>query len=596
MSVLSLPARSRHAAVLATLVVAGCLGQLAPSNAAAAAPRSTPAAVSAAAVRSTHADHALVFSAHALRRCQRVHPRHCSPQRRALQRTGAQLARSERSLARLSRSASIGATAQIAATAAAPTLTASGQSLTWTQTSNASSYVFVRKVPGLADQYSVVRGTSTTPAAVPGKTVRFSVRTNLSSSAWASEASISYAAVPPPVDTTTAPSVTVSDQTLSWKAIGNVSSYILDTKVPGQTDAYSAVNGTSVTPPAVAGATVSYSLRTDVDGSSWSTPVSVAYTASPPPPAPTPTSFQMGVVAGSALSWELPFVQQLGAHSARMEFSIGTSASSMASTIDAYAKAGIRPLLLAGFGGGTPTAAQSQNLASWAAAYGPGGTFWAGKSYPSNTAVTDIEFGNETSYSYQFSDNSSSTYAARAQTYALRAKDAAVAITAANPKVGLLVQGDNAQQQTAWVQNMFKAVPNLGNLADGWTIHPYGPNWATRIDSTVNSTKAAGSPNLPIWVTEYGLSTDNGRCLSDNYGWDKCMTYNEAATTLHGVLTGMQSRYGSRLGGFYLYAAHDLYGSGTQSGRESYFGALQLNKSSKGTFTSEVKNDLATSS
>jgi hypothetical protein len=593
---LPLPARSRHAAVLATLVVAGCLGQIAPSDAAAAAPRSTPAAVSAAAVRSTHADHALVVSAHALKRCQRVHPHHCSPQRRVLQRTGTQLARSERSLARLSRSASIGATAQVAATATVPTLTASGQSLTWTQTSNASSYVFVRKVPGLADQYSVVRGTSTTPAAVPGKTVRFGVRTNLSNSAWASEASISYAAAAPPVDTTTAPSVTASGQTLSWKAIGGVSSYVLAAKAPGQVDRYSVVNGTSVTPPAVAGATVSYSLRTDVDGSSWSTPVSVAYTASAPPPAPAPTSFQMGLVAGSAISWELPFVQQLGAHTARMEFSIGTSASSMASTIDAYAKAGIRPLLLAGFGGGTPTASQSQNLANWAAAYGPGGTFWAGKSYPANTAVTDIEFGNETSYSYQFSDNSSNTYAARAQTYALRAKDAAVAIAAANPKVGLLVQGDNAQQQSAWVQNMFKAVPNLGNLADGWTIHPYGPNWATRIDSTVNSTKAAGSPNLPIWVTEYGISTDNGRCLSDNYGWDKCMTYGEAASTLHTVLTGMQARYGDRLGAFYLYAAHDLYGSGTQSGRESYFGALQLNKTSKGTFTSEVKTELAASS
>jgi hypothetical protein len=422
------------------------------------------------------------------------------------------------------------------------------------------------------------------------------VRANVSGSSWAAEVSISYPAPPPPVDTKTAPTVTVTDQTLSWKAIGSVNTYVLATKFPGQADQYSVVNGTSVTPPAVPGATVSYSLRTDVDGSAWSVPTTISYPAPPPPPpppAPAPASFSMGVVAGSAISWELPFVQQLGAHTARMEFSIGTSASSMASVIDAYAKAGIRPLLLAGFYGRTPTTAEAQNLASWADAYGPGGTFWQGKSYPANTAVTDIEFGNETSYSYQFSDNSSSTYAARAQTYALRAKEAATAIAAANPQVGLLVQGDNAQQGTSWVSNMLKAVPDLGDLADGWTIHPYGPNWASRIDSTISSAKAAGSPDKPIWVTEYGLSSDNGRCLSDNYGWDKCMTYDEAASTLHTVLTGMQDRYGDRLGALYLYAAHDLYATGTQSGREAYFGALRLDKTPKGAFTTEVKNDLA---
>ncbi len=590
MSILSPPARPRHGAVIAALVAVGCLGQLAPAAAAASAPQSTPAAVSAAALHATHADHALVVSAHALKRCQR----HCSPQRRALQRAGTQLARSERRLAQLGRSASGGVTAHAAATVAAPRLSASGQSLTWTQVSSESSYVFVRKVPGLADQYSIVRGTSTTPAAVPGQTVRFGVRTNVSGSTWAPEASIAYPTEPPPVDTQAAPSVTVSNQTLSWRAIGSISTYILDTKTPGQADTYSVVDGTTVTPPAAPGTTVSYSVRTDVDGSAWSVPSSIAYPASPPTPAPA--SFQMGVVAGSAITWELPFVQQLGAHTARMEFSIGSSASSLASTIDVYAKAGIRPLLMAGFGGGLPTAAQAQNLGSWAKAYGPGGTFWQGKSYPANTAVTEIEFGNETSYTYQFSDNSSGTYAARAQTYAQRAKDAAVAIEAANPKAGLLVQGDNAQQGTSWMTNMLKAVPSLGQLADGWTIHPYGPNWASRMDSTINSAKAAGAPDKPLWVTEYGLASDNGRCLSDNYGWDKCMTYGAAASALHTVLTGMRDRYGNRLGAFYLYAAHDLYESGTRSGRESYFGALQRNQASKGAFTTEVKSDLAASS
>ncbi len=404
----------------------------------------------------------------------------------------------------------------------------------------------------------------------------------------------------------TAPALTVSGTTLSWATAASVSSYVFVRKVPGQADQYSIVSGTSIAPPAVPGQTVNYSVRTNVGGSSWAPEVSIAYPASStptpptsptPPPSSTPQpvdgTFQMGVVAGSALSYELPFVEKLGAHTARMEFSADTSASSMASTIDAYAKAGIRPMLLATFPAGMPTSAEAQNVGTWAAAYGPGGSFWQGKSYPANTAVTDIEFGNETSYSYQFSDNSLATYSSRAQTYALRAADAANAIRAANPKVGLLAQGDDAVNGTAWVTSMLEAVPNLADLVAGWTIHPYGPSWATRIDSTIDAAKAAGARDLPIWVTEWGLSTDNGRCLDDNYGYDTCMTYASAASTLHSALAGMESRYGSRLGAFFLYQAHDQYASGTQTGREAYFGALQSNGAAKGAYTTEAMADLA---
>jgi Glycosyl hydrolase catalytic core len=494
---------------------------------------------------------------------------------------------------------------------AAPTMSASSTTVSWTPTSGVSSYVFVRKVPGQAAQYSIVNGTSVTPPTVPGQTVSYGVRTNVGGSAWASEVSISYlqsSPTPPTVDPTTAPTMSVSGSTVKWTAIPSASSYVFVRKVPGQAAQYSIVSSTSVTPPAVPGQTVSYGVRANVSASAWASEVSISYPGTtqqtPPPtttptPTPTPTpqpingSFQMGIVGGSSLSYELSFLKSLGAHTARIEYGIGTSASSMASVIDAYAKAGIRPLLLAGFNNRLPTTAEAQNLGSWAAAYGPGGTFWQGKSYPANTAVTDIEFGNETAYSYQFSDNSVSTYASRAQTYALRARDAANAIRSANAKVGLLAQGDNAVNGTTWMTNLLKAAPTLDDLVAGWTIHPYGPNWATRIDSTINSAKAAGARDLPIWVTEWGLSTDNGRCLSDNYGFSKCMSYSSAASTLNSVLSGMQSRYGSRLGGFFLYQAHDQYPSGSQTGREAYFGALQSNGSAKGAYTTEVKGDLA---
>jgi hypothetical protein len=587
-----------------------------------ASPKAKAAKAHAAVKRLKHAskaqrvaDHRLVVKARRLKSCQRRHAGACKAQRRAVQTAGMRLHRAQRRLNRIARRQAH--RARSGATVGAPALTVNGQKLRWNSVSNVNRYVLLRKVPGQADQYSVVKGTSTTPPAVPGQTVRYSVRSDAAGSAWSNEVSIAYAAVEPTptptepapepgpsADLLAAPGLTASGSSLAWNQVGTVTTYVLVRKVDGLADQYTVVSGTTTTPAPVAGKTARYSVRTAIDGSAWSTEVSIAYPADPAPapapspepsPAPSPvdTSFQLGLVAGSAATYELPFIQQMGARTARLAWQVGTPVSTLAPAMDAYARAGIRPILLATFYGRNATSAEALSLASWAAAYGPGGTFWTGKSYPAGTGVTRIEFGNETSYSYQFSDNSLSTYAVRAQTYAQRAKEAATAIRAANANVGLLAIGDNAVNQSAWVVNLFKAVPDLDDYVAGWTIHPYGPNWATRIDSTVNSTRTAGSRDLPVWVTEWGLSTDNGRCLSDNYGFDKCMTYDAAATTLRATLAGMQSRYGNRLGAFFLYQAHDQYASGSQTGREAFFGATQSNGAAKGAYTTEVKGALA---
>jgi hypothetical protein len=305
--------------------------------------------------------------------------------------------------------------------------------------------------------------------------------------------------------------------------------------------------------------------------------------------------FEMGVVAGSALSYELPFIHTLGAHTARMEFEIATPTSQMDSVVEAYARADVRPLLLASFYGTLPTAAQAQSLGAWAAQFGPGGSFWKGKNLPASSAVTSIEFGNETSYAYQFTNDSASAYASRAQTYALRFKEAQAAIHAANPKVGLLAQGDPGNAPgSSWMENMFKAVPNLGQLVGGWTVHPYGPNWQTIMDKVVSSAQAAGAPSsIPLDVTEWGLSTDDGRCLEENYGFNACMTYQEAATTLESNLSAMRARYGNRLAAFYLFQAHDQDATGTTTEREGYFGALQSDEAPKGAYTTAVESLLS---
>ena len=92
------------------------------------------------------------------------------------------------------------------------------------------------------------------------------------------------------VNTQAAPELIVSGQKLVWNAVTGVSTYVLATMVPGSATSYSEVSGTSFTPPAVAGVTVKYGLRTAVEGSLWAPEVAIAYAATVPvtPPVETP--------------------------------------------------------------------------------------------------------------------------------------------------------------------------------------------------------------------------------------------------------------------------------------------------------------------
>ena len=585
-----------------------------PTRVIATASRVLPHTLRVSARRTTRADRRLVSEARALKRClstNRHHPKRCNAVRRAVQRAGSRLANAESKLAKVARrggKTNVPDNGARAAMLQAPQLTVSGQTLRWARVADVNSYVLVRKVPGQGSQYSVITGTSVTPPPVPGVTVRYSARTSVDGSVWSSEQSITYPAASTS-NSQSAPALSVSGQALTWQQITNVSTYVLATKVPGHANRYTEVSGTSVTPAAVPGVTVAYSVRTAVDGSVWSPEVKISYPAtavkSPTTPQPAQVSsgpFEMGVVAGSAIAYELPYIQQLGAHTARMEFSISTPVSQMESIIGAYAQAGVRPLLLAGFEGRIPSTSEAQNLAGWAAAFGPGGTFWQGKTYPASAAVTDIEFGNETSYSYQFSDTSSASnwyalpsYAARAQNYALRFKDAETAIQARNPNVGLLAQADDGGSGTpTWVNNMFAAVPDLASRVAGWTVHPYGPQWEATVNRLVSSTKAAGAPStIPIYATEWGVSSDNGRCVEENFGFNKCMSYGEAASTLESNIAAMHAKYGGRLRDVYLFQARDQQSTGASSEREGYCGALQTNQSTKGAYTTAVENLLS---
>lgn len=338
----------------------------------------------------------------------------------------------------------------------------------------------------------------------------------------------------------------------------------------------------------------------------------VPITAGPPseaPPAPAeeakqapgetstsqPATFQPGINSGSAAVWELPGATLLGAKLVRVEVPIAETAQEFAPVVAAYAEQGIRVAPLASFYGTLPTPAQARNLASFASAYGPGGTFWSSHT-GGQYAIRTIEFGNETSDSYQYADNSPAGYASRARTYALRFAEAAAAIRAVNPGVGLLALADSGNAGPIWVQSMFAAVPGLGSMVAGWTVHPYGPKWRAKLEELVSQTAAQGAPStIPVDVTEWGLTTDNGRCLSENYGWNPCMAYGEAGEVLSRTVGEMRQSLHGRLGQLLLYQIRDQRPSGESTDREYYFGAVQRELQPKGAYTTAVKAFLASS-
>ncbi len=291
-------------------------------------------------------------------------------------------------------------------------------------------------------------------------------------------------------------------------------------------------------------------------------------------------------IQGGANDWDARVGAKLGARIVRVEFAIGTPVASMREFVADYADRGIRILPLAGFHGRLPSVGEAQSLAAWTAEFGPGGSFWASRPAQAHLAIRHIEFGNETSMSYQGTQK-------RGGEYAQRVRDAHAAIqSSGNPQVGLLVQADNANQSDNWVAQMYAAVPNVHDYAAGWTVHPYGPRakWQNRIDDVVAETARYGAPSsIPIDITEWGLSTDNGRCLDDNYGWNRCMTYDEAAAALSGSVADMRARYGGRIRHFLVYNGRDLRANGQTGDREHYFGLTTIGEEDKGSFTSAAR-------
>ena len=334
-------------------------------------------------------------------------------------------------------------------------------------------------------------------------------------------ASPTYAAI-------AAPTLTVNGTTLSWTKVGSYSTYEVAIKVPGQTAQYKVMKALSWTPPGVPGQTVSYGVHVYQSGA-WSREVQITYptttttTVSPTPtPSPVPSPAMRYGIVGDARGWGDSYYDKfkaLGVSMAREQWREGDLTSTPLSGAAARGLQ-ILPLLQPNTYSQTPdTPPSKQWLVDWVSRYGPGGTYWSGRS-DAAYAPRWIELANE-----PWASNFSGGSAPSAASYARWIRGVVPAIRAANPNVRILIAGELSTQQTwdapnDWIPGMYAAVPNLNDYFDGWTSHPYGgplsritvnPRWAFGRIETLRSTfvdRGAGAKQ--VWITEIGNPTGGG--------------------------------------------------------------------------------------
>lgn len=473
--------------------------------------------------------------------------------------------------------------------------------LGWTQIPNAEYYLFyaadkrVANAPAFDKNGVAKTSIKFSKGAEPYEVV---VVTRDASNNMATDKGVyTTAPVPPPVGVPANFRATGHSDTtvaLAWDAVAGAASYKLALTPPGAATQYLSVNTLSKT---YSGLTPNTSYEFDIQTvmpdsttSDWHGRIAVK---TDPSTTPTPTAFRFALGSSGSEQTSATIAQSLGVKLSR-SYDHGPSApvSEIQNTCQIYQSRGVRPFILCNWS----SAFSTGNLPAWASAVGPGGSWYSAHPEWAGLAVQHFEIGNEWFYNYRGGINQ-----AKCQAYATAFRDAAIAVKAANQNVGLLFMTDIDNQGTGAYNNMidwfYQAVPNIHDYMAGITFHIYGPptgsNVFPKMTDILNRMASKGAPNtIKIWVTEDGISSDNGRNLTDNYGWPTNMTYAQAGAGLRQKLSAVlgHAQVGPRMAVWTNYQAHDQQPSGSGNNRESFFGVVQSNQSAKGDMTQSVRD------
>ncbi|MBJ7332654.1 MAG: hypothetical protein JHC95_22360 [Solirubrobacteraceae bacterium] len=285
-----------------------------------------------------------------------------------------------------------------------------------------------------------------------------------------------------------------------------------------------------------------------------------------PTPTPTPSSAFMLGMHGGARDIDYKATQVLKPGLVRVGgLSAGMSRAQVQAIADKYAANGARIIALVDFNDAPPSETESRNLGTWATIKG----------------IEAIEFGNEPWL------NPGWDYAAYARSY----KAAQDAVLSANPLMTLIAVGDSANRSHRPGLEVMKAMKAIGTRPGAVQFHPYGPGYANRLVQVREDLAAVGWSDTPIWASEVGVSTDDGRTMlqggtPNNYGWNTAMTYAEAANVTEQIVTGLKTAGVARV---VLYMGTDYRAHGETSEREHYFGLTTSTNGEKGALSAKAR-------
>ena len=246
----------------------------------------------------------------------------------------------------------------------------------------------------------------------------------------------------------------------------------------------------------------------------------------PTPPPPTDSSRLYGLNGVPGWSgWD--DAKTLGAKVLRYEFDYDANPAGYDAQFTAAAQRGQMLLPLIN-GPGNKYTSDFTALANYSAAlsarYGPGGTYWrAHPEFSGSLAPRYFEVWNEP-YGNWYDTVNPPAYVRMLKAIVDAGRDANPASRYLLPAVVLPGYTDG---RATWVDDIYRAEPNLNAWFDGIATHPYSGNkppddpgigMATQLDNLESKFRAHGAGDKPIWITEmgWGTCTGNSQCVSES--------------------------------------------------------------------------------
>lgn len=190
-----------------------------------------------------------------------------------------------------------------------------------------------------------------------------------------------------------------------------------------------------------------------------------------------------------------------------------------------------------------------------------------------------VEPGNEDFYNYGNKSTTSSIASTKATAYAKQIKAIHAALAGTGCQV--LAQFDFPHWNGIEFKAIQAAVPDFPAYVDGVTIHPYIDD-VNRIKTMLARwASLGGSIDVPVWVSEWGIATDDGRALTPKepttgtiYGRPNNLTYEQAAGLVRPTFDRIAAA--CNLKAFFGYQDRDQREHGVSLDPEHYFGFCTL--------------------